>query len=339
VLLAATLVGGYLLFSQLATLLVLIIIAIVLSLPLEVAATQVSRLGVPRWIGALLALLAMLAVIVGVLVVAIPPFASELQRLADQLPQIVDQLRAKLGSHSQASTGDSVQRSLQRVIDQPQHLLGPVATIGLSVAGGIAATLVVIVGALYMAVDPKPLVNGVVRLFPPERREWVAEAMGEIRSTWIGWQFGVLVDMLVTGVLLYIGLTLIGLDYAAVFAALSGLCVVVPYFGSVVGGIPPVLFALAEHGLSTALVALGIYLLVQQIEGHIVIPMVMSRAVKLHPAVVLIGVVLVGEVFGFVGLIVAVPIITATVVIVRELWVRRLEGEAPTAPARPPAEG
>jgi predicted PurR-regulated permease PerM len=281
----------------------------------------------------------MIATVVGVLILAIPPFASELQRLADQLPQIIDQLRDKLGAHSKASTGASLQRSLQHVIDKPQGLLGPIATIGLSVAGAAAAIVVVVVGAFYMAVDPQPLIGGVVRLFPPDRREWVEEALSEIRSTWIGWQFGVLVDMLVTGVLLYIGLTIIGLDYAAVFSVLSALCVVVPYFGSVAGGMPPVLFALAERGLTTALVTLGVYLLVQQVEGNVIIPMVMSRAVKLHPAVVLIGVVLVGQLLGFVGLIVAVPIISATIVIVREMWVRRLEGDAPVAPARPPAEG
>jgi predicted PurR-regulated permease PerM len=339
VLLAAGLVGGYLLFSQLASLFVLVIITIVLALPLEAAATRLERRRVPRAVGALLALVLMVAVVVGVLILAIPPFVTELQRLADQLPQIIDQLREKLGARNSTSTGDSLQRSLQRVIDKPQGLLGPVATIGLGVAGAIGAIVLVLVGAFYMAINPQPLVDGVLRVFPPDRREWVADAMSEIRSTWIGWQYGVVADMAVTGVLLYIGLTLVGLDYALVFSVLSALCVVVPYFGSVAGGLPPVLFALAERGPTTALVTLGVYLVVQQVEGNVIIPMVMSRAVKLHPAVVLIGVVLVGQLLGFVGLIVAVPIISATIVIVRELWVRRLEGDAPVPPVRPPAEG
>src|SRR4051794_12180398 len=160
VLLAGALVGGYLLFSQLASLFVLVIITIVLALPLEAAATRLERYRVPRALGALLALLAMVAVVVGILVLAIPPFVDELQRLADQLPQIVDQLREKLGArHSSASTGDSLQRSLQKVIDHPQGLLGPIATVGLSVAGAAGAIIVVVVGAFYMAVNPGPLVD------------------------------------------------------------------------------------------------------------------------------------------------------------------------------------
>jgi predicted PurR-regulated permease PerM len=340
VVLAAALVAAWLLFHQLASLFVLLLIAVVLALPLEATATRLERRGVPRAIGALLALVGIVGAVVAVLAFAIPPFITELQRFADELPALVDSLRAELGQAVGAEPGHAgrdLQRSLQGVLDDPQALLGPIAKIGLGIAGAAAAIVVVLMGAFYMAVNPRPLVDGALSLFPPERREWVAEGMADIRSAWIGWLYGVVVDMLVTGVLLYIGLTLIGLDFALVFAVLSALFVVVPYFGSVAGGIPPVLFALAERGPTAALVTLGVYLAVQQIEGNVIIPLVMSRAVRLHPAVVLIGVVLVGELLGVVGLIVAVPIISAPIVIVRELWVRRLEGDMP-APASPPAE-
>ena len=68
--------------------------------------------------------------------------------------------------------------------------------------------------------------------------------MERLRSAWIGWMQGVVFDMFISGTLLYIGLTIIGLDFALVFAVLTALLVVVPYFGAIVGAIPPVLFAL-----------------------------------------------------------------------------------------------
>lgn len=332
VLLAAALVGGWLLFRELASLFVLVIITVVLALPLEAIATRAQRRGIPRAVGALAGLVAIVGAAAGFLYLAIPPFADELQRLADQLPALIDQLRERLGQTIGAEpgrSGQSLQRTVQHVIDKPQGLLGPIAQIGLGIAGVAATIVLVLVGAFYMAVNPRPLVDGIVRLFPPERRAWATDALQEIRSSWVGWLYGVLVDMAVTGVLLYIGLTLVGLDYALVFAVFSSLCVVVPYFGSVAGGIPPVLFALAEKSVTAALIVLGVYLLVQQIEGNIIIPLVMSRAVKLHPAVVLVGVVLVGNLLGFVGLVVAVPIISATIIVVREVWVRRIEGDVP----------
>jgi predicted PurR-regulated permease PerM len=300
----------------------------------------VERRGVPRAVGALVALLAILGAVAGILFLAIPPFADELQRLADQLPTLIDQLRERLGQTVGAGpgrSGQSFQRSVQHIIDKPQGLLGPIAQIGMGIAGAVATMIIVVVGAFYVAVNPGPLVDGILRVFPPERRAWVAEALHDIRSAWIGWLYGVLADMFVTGILLYIGLMLVGLDYALVFAVFSALCVVVPYFGSVAGGIPPVLFALAEKSATAALVTLGVYLLVQQIEGNVIIPMVMARAVNLHPAVVLVGVVLVGNLLGFVGLFVAIPIISATIVLVRELWVRRIEGDVPAPDVPPPA--
>jgi predicted PurR-regulated permease PerM len=127
--------------------------------------------------------------------------------------------------------------------------------------------------------------------------------------------------MLVTGTLLWAGLTLIGLDYALVFAVLSALLVVIPYFGSIAGAVPPTLFALTDSP-EQALLALGIYVLVQQIESNMIIPLVMAQRVKLHPALIAIGVVVVGQLFGFVGLFVAVPIISLVVILTDELWVK-----------------
>ena len=94
---------------------------------------------------------------------------------------------------------------------------------------------------------------------------------------------GVLVDMLVSGVLLYIGLSIIGLDFAIFFAVLTALLSVIPYFGAIVSGLPPVLFALTDSP-GKALLVILVYTLVQQFEGNVTIPLVMARTVKLHPA-------------------------------------------------------
>ena len=135
---------------------------------------------------------------------------------------------------------------------------------------------------------------------------------------------GVVVDMVVSGVLLYIGLTIIGLDFAIFFAVLTALFSVVPYFGAIASGLPPVLFALTDSP-GKALLVLIVYIAVQQFEGNVTIPLVMSRTVKLHPAVIAVGVVVVGQLFGFVGLIVAVPILSMIVILVEELWVKPME--------------
>jgi AI-2E family transporter len=119
--------------------------------------------------------------------------------------------------------------------------------------------------------------------------------LDHLRRAWVGWMQGIALDMVVTFLLLYIGLSLVGLDFVVFFAVLSALLVVVPYFGAIAGGIPPTLFALTDSPGKAAVVLL-VYVLSQQIEGNLTIPLVMSRTVRLHPAVIAIGVIVVAAV-------------------------------------------
>ena len=165
--------------------------------------------------------------------------------------------------------------------------------------------------------------------------------MERLRTAWIGWMKGVVFDMFISGTLLYIGLTIIGLDFAILFAVITALLVVVPYFGAIVGAIPPVLFAFTDSP-GKALAVLIVYVLVQQIESNMIVPLVMARTTRLHPALIAIGVVMVGNLFGIVGLFVAVPIISAAVILTEEIYVREIEAaheNRVTADLAVPSEG
>jgi predicted PurR-regulated permease PerM len=339
---AALLVLG-LLFRQLATLLLAVLMTVIIAIVLSAGATRFERWGVPRAIGALLTLLGGVAVIAGMLALIIPTFVDQTNEFVDEVPAIVEDLEREIGQITgdrPSEVGDKVQDFLRGYTDEPERLIGPITEIGFSVAGVLAAILVMLITSYYMAVRPQPLVEGVLRLMPPARREHARYVMDRLRGAWIGWLVGVVFDMFISGTLLYIGLTIIGLDFAILFAVLTALLVVVPYFGAIVGAIPPVLFALTDSP-GKALAVLIVYVIVQQIESNVIIPLVMSRTVRLHPALIAIGVVVVGQLFGIVGLFVAVPIISAAVILTEEFWVKEVEAahERRTTPdlALPPA--
>jgi len=324
VLLAGALVAGWLLFRQLATLIGLLVLTLVIAIPVEAATTRLNARGVPRAVGAALTLLAGLALLAGLLALIIPPFVSELQDFVNAVPAILRDLQDRLHDASGAETGHRLREGLQGYIDDPLALLGPIASIGLGVAGVAGTLIVILITAYYVSSRPEPLVSGVLSLFPARRQAAVRDTLDEIRAAWIGWLQGVAVDMAVTGVLLYIGLELVGLDYAIVFAVFAALLVVVPYLGSLASAVPPVAFALADSP-GRALVVLGVYIAVQQVESNLIVPLVMARAVRIHPAAIVIGVVIVGRVLGFAGLFVAVPIIAAILILVRRLWTEPLQ--------------
>ena len=327
VLLAAGLLLFGLLFRQLVTLLLAILITIIFAIPLAAAADRLQRRGVPRALGALAALLGGVAVVALLVYLLIPPFVDQSDEFVADVPRIVtdlEELYADITGQSPGEVGDRVQEFVERWTDDPQRLIGPITSIGLNVAGILAALLLILITAYYMAIRPEPLVDGLVSLFPPRRREHLRHVLTRLRESWIGWMEGVGIDMVVTVVLLYLGLTLIGLDFAIFFAVLSALLVVVPYFGAIAGAIPPVLFALTDSP-GKALITLLVYVLVQQLESNVTIPVVMAQRTRMHPAVIAIGVVVVGQLFGFVGLFVAVPILSLLVIGVEEFWVRPIE--------------
>jgi len=337
VLLAGGLLVLGLLFEQLVTLLLAVLITVIVAIALSTFADRLERtLKVPRPVGALIGIVLGLGVVAGVIALIIPPFIDQTNQFVDDVPGIVDDLRGQVEDLTGAKPGeisDRVQSFADDYAEDPGRLIGPITSIGFSVAGILGALLLVLITAYYMAINPDPLLDGVRSLVPPRYRDDADRVMERLRNSWIGWMQGVVVDMLMSGILLYIGLTIIGLDFAIFFAVLTALLSVVPYFGAIISGVPPVLLALTDSP-GKALLVILVYAAVQQFEGNVTIPLVMSRTVKLHPAVIAVGVVVVGQLFGFVGLMVAVPVLSLLVVLVEELWVKPME-EAERARGRP----
>lgn len=218
-----------------------------------------------------------------------------------------------------------LQHDLMTFVHKPSHLLGPITTIGAGAASIVAGVVIGTITAYYIAAQPEPLMNGLLSMFSVNARPQAQAALERIRQAWLGWLRGLAISMALIGVMLYIALGLfVGLPFALVFSVLSACLEVVPYLGALASGIPPVAYALTISP-TRAIVVLVIYILVHQIEANVIGPLVMARAVRLHPAIIAIGVVAVGEVFGLLGLIIAVPILSLITILVDALWIERRE--------------
>jgi predicted PurR-regulated permease PerM len=324
ILLGAVLIVAGLVAEQLVSLILVTMLTIIVSLPLSVSAERLAPLGVPRPLGALIGLVAGVALVAGGLALLLPPLIDQAQKLITAAPHLLQTAELKLST----VTGDRpghvaavLQRDLTTFVRDPSQLLGPITTIGASVASIIGGVVIGIITAYYIAARPRPLTDGLLSLFSPETRPRAEDTLGRIRSAWLGWLRGLAASMALVGVMLYIALGLIvGLPFALVFAVLSACAEVVPYLGALASGIPPVAYALTISP-TKAVVVLVVYILVHQIEANIISPLVMARAVRLHPAAIAIGVVAVGEVFGLLGLIIAVPILSLISILVDVLWI------------------
>lgn len=334
VLLAFALVIGAMVFRALSSLILGLLIVVIVATPLAAFADLLARWHCPRALGATLGLLIGLGAIAGLVALIVPVFTREVNDFVHSLPTIGTELERRLGrltGSSPAHITAQIQHFVNNYTHDPGKLLGPVASIGASVAAGVAAIIVVLLTALYTAIHPDPLVSGVMRLFPIPRRPQVHHILMRLRTAYLAWLRGLFVGMIVLGTLTYIGLLIVGLNFAAFFAVFTAVAMIVPYFGALASSIPPILYALTFSPQKAILVAI-IYLVAHQVEGNLIQPLVVARTVKLHPAVVAIGVVAVDQLFGFIGLLVAVPVIATVTILADELWVKPLERREDRAP-------
>ena len=173
----------------------------------------------------------------------------------------------------------------------------------------------VIVVSIYMLLDMQRLTEAIDRRFPPHDRGGLIVRMEQAVASYVK---GQLLLSLIIGVSSGVGLWILGLvglmphggRYAAAFGAWAGVTELIPYIGPWLGAAPPVLYALVQHPLSALWVTL-LFLGIQQLEGHVVVPNVMGRSLRLHPLLVIFGLLAGGEIYGFPGILVALPLLAA----------------------------
>jgi predicted PurR-regulated permease PerM len=190
VLLAFGLVVAALVFQQLVTLVLAMLVVVVIALPLGAFASLLGRFGVPRPVGVVIGLLIGLGLLALLITAIIPVFSQEINKFVASLPSIVDSLRHKLGQltgTSPGKTGLQIQQFVDGYTHHPSKFLGPIASIGTSVAAAVAAIIVVLLTAVYTAIKPEPLVDGLVRIVPPRRRSQARQILDRLGTAYLGW--------------------------------------------------------------------------------------------------------------------------------------------------------
>ncbi len=332
--LAAALTGSALVAQQLMTLLLAALVTVILSLPLCVAASFAERHGAPRAVGAAGALIAAFAVLTGLGFAVIPSFIAQVRQFAQRLPVIlnsVDRYIHGLAGNNTRSLSAQLSGFVQGYLHHPDRLVGPVEQIGLTALGILLMLLLIILAAFLIALNPNLLVNGFLRLVPGTRRAAAQDVMDRVRSAWLGWMTAVGLDMLVLGSLLFLGMEIIGLKFAIGFAVFSAFMTVIPNYGSVISAIPPILAGLAQSP-TKALLVLIVYVIVNQIEGNLILPLIMARTVDMHPGVVSVGLLVMAALFGLIGVLIAIPLLSLAIILVEVLWIEPQEARALAEP-------
>lgn len=281
-----------------------------------------QRHHIPRAVGILSIYVVILSVFSLVISSLVPPLITEIRGVAVDFPYYWERLTA--GALRLQSLSDSPEffRSFQRLIESVEATL---ATTGqgvfsslFSAFGGLISFIVVLVMTFYMTISESWIKSSLRALLPDRYQPYVTHLLSRMQEKIGAWLQGQMILSAVIAGLVYLGLTIIGVKYALVLAILAGLLEFIPYVGPIFSAIPAIFFGFTQSPF-TALLVLIFYIVMQQVENHFIVPAVMRRAVGVHPILSITAMLIGAKLFGFIGILLAIPVVTAISVWVEDM--------------------
>jgi predicted PurR-regulated permease PerM len=307
------------LLTRVRVVVIALFIALVAASALEPVVTWLHRRGLPRLVATWVAVLSLVLALAGLLALVVPRFVDELAGLGDRMDEAIADGKEWL---QEGPLGLSAERVADleteiesRVSEGVDGLLSG-STAGLSVVVEIiTGVLLALVLIFFFAKDGRRMWAWTVGHLRVERRAVIDVAGQRSIRTLRGWLAGTAIAGLVDGVIIGAALALLGVPLAFSLALLTFFGAFFPIVGATVAGVLATLVALVANGFTDAVIVAVVVLVVQQVEGDVILPVVMSRTIKLHPVVVLVALTAGGAVAGIIGALVAVPLTAVAVAI------------------------
>ncbi|HEX8697185.1 MAG TPA: AI-2E family transporter [Longimicrobium sp.] len=290
-----------------------------------------ERFHFPRPLGILAAVVftALLATGIGWLIV--PPVLRQTQALLSALPaqaqMWVQGLRDLAGRYPLLASimpPDEIDRQLQGLVSNAGNYFAGVFTFAFNSLHAAINIISVLVMGIYMAIRPEVYREGLIGLAPPVHRELVRDILADLGRSLRAWIGGQIIAMFFLGTLTWIGLVLLDVPFALAFGVFTGVAVMVPFFGTLVSTLLPAIFVLGSGGVVKALLVILLGVLIHLVEANFVHPLIMERRVHIPPVLSILSVLVMAELLGAVGLLVAVPVVATLMVITRRIYVHRL---------------
>jgi predicted PurR-regulated permease PerM len=332
---------------------------VLLGIVLSGGVDRLQRLRIPRGIGAMLIVLLGFGALTGLGLLVAPQISTQVGELREQIPRALDGverwIQQRAGGVSdiiqagQEATQDSTQSGAapgageekggeKPAMDIRQGLSQQLAGAGrhffavfsstVAVLGGLVILLFV---AIFVAVDPGLYHRGLMHLFPHRTRRKAGEVLSATATTLRRWLVMQMIAMLAIGSVTTVVLLLLDVKAAIALGIIAGLLEFVPYVGPILSAVPAIAMALVDDPQKAIWVALA-YIAIQQLEGVVLQPLLMKEGLELPPVITILGQALFSLVFGFLGLLLAVPLLATVMVPVKMLYVRDVVGDEVSVP-------
>ncbi|CAL8970722.1 hypothetical protein TESS_TESS_02234 [Tessaracoccus sp. O5.2] len=300
-----------------------VVLALLLTSVLWPATAAMKRAGLPYALGAALALLGGVSILAGLIAIIAPSVASQWPTLSSQTVQGVRRLQEWAAGPPLNLRDEQLDEWITQGLDYLQSRSGDILSQALSFGGSVGnvvlTLLLMLVLSFFFLKDGAGFLPWTRRVVGRRAGFHATELLTRLWATVSGYIRTQAIVSFVDAVFIGFGLVLLGVPLAFPLAIITFMAGFIPMVGAVTAGAVAVLVAMVSNGFTTALLVLGLIILVQQLEGNVLQPMLQSRVMKLHPVVVLLSVLLGGVWFGIIGAFLAVPVAAALAVVFRYL--------------------
>lgn len=272
-----------------------------------------------------LALIVVLISIIGLIALGVwliaPSMQDQFDDLSNQLPRSFEEARQAISQYPLGRRIIAQIPSPQQIVsNQSQSIFGRVTGIFSMAFDIVVNILIVLMTAIYFAFNPKSYYAGIIKLVPKTREKRARIILETIEYTLQRFLLGTFIAVTINGTITFLGLWFLGIPFAIPLAIIIAVFNLIPNLGPLAASIPAILIAFSISPTTALYVAL-LYLAVQNIDGFVTTPLVQQRAVAIPPVLIIAGQLLLAVIFGFLGLLLAVPIVAVVFVLVKMIYV------------------
>ncbi|MBI4090580.1 MAG: AI-2E family transporter [Candidatus Komeilibacteria bacterium] len=309
----------------------LVFVSLILASAFDPTVDYLQQRRIPRAFGIILIYIVFFSALTVVVIGISRPIANEVRNIAQDIPHYYQEINNSLDRFQYTPLfANDKSTSFRGGLDQAlanltQLASGNVLPVASAIFGGVITIMLALVITFYFSVQESAVKQFIVWLTPKGKEEKTAQIIEKIQSRLGLWLRGQLLLSFVIFVITYVGLKILGIQYALVLALLAGFFEVVPYLGPILSAVPAIFLTLISPwgGWFKAGLVLILYVVVQQAENNIVVPKIMARTVGLNPLIVIVSILIGAKVGGVAGALVAVPIATALDVVLSELGYKK----------------
>ncbi len=308
-------------------LLLVILLSVVIASGVEPAANWFQKRKIPRALAVIIVYLIIFLLLGMMFYLIIPTIFSEFTSFSSKISQYLERpfqpsLFTEFFSVLPTSFSGILQDFAGRAADYISDFTPGFFHAIIKIFGGALSFILIIILSFYLSVQEKGIENFLRVITPVQHEEYIIGLWLRARVKIGRWLQGQMLLGLLVGVLTFLGLTILGVEYALTFALLAGIFELLPVFGPILSAIPPTLIALAINPL-LALKVIILYIIIQQFENHLIYPLVVRKVVGIPPVLTILALIIGAKLAGFLGMLLAVPIVTVLVEVLNDIDLKK----------------